>query len=156
MAQERLAREVLLVHLREFDPEPGGRPRTSWNNYISDLAWSRLAGCEVRSVTSLGHHGRRRVFWEWPKFVKLCPIPSNYVQHISPGGTKKFLGGDSPPYDSPPHSVSDRRGERTWVRGNVDTLLCALRLQRFTHSMLFGMKYTFCFFYFALFSFVPL
>ena len=35
-----------------------------------------------RPVTSLGHRAGRRVFWEGPKFFKLCPIVLNYVQHI--------------------------------------------------------------------------
>jgi len=40
MSQERVARHVLLA------TPPGkrsrGRPRARWNDYISDLAWSRL------------------------------------------------------------------------------------------------------------------
>jgi len=32
-----------------------------------------------RPITSLGHQRKRRVFWEGPKFFKLCPIVSNYV-----------------------------------------------------------------------------
>jgi len=39
-----------------------------------------------RPVTSLGHQAGRRVFWEGPKFFKLCPIVLNYIQHIFPGG----------------------------------------------------------------------
>ena len=57
--------------------------------------------CETvgtRSVTSLGHQEGRRVFWERPKFFELCPIFSNYIQHIFPGGAKNFLGGASPPW----------------------------------------------------------
>jgi len=34
--------------------------------------------------------GGRRVFWVWRKFFKLCPIFSNYFQHIFPGGAKFF------------------------------------------------------------------
>ena len=41
---------------------------------------------KTRSVTSLGHHGGRIVFWERPKFFKSCPIVVNYVQHICRGG----------------------------------------------------------------------
>jgi len=43
-----------------------------------------------RPVTSLGHQEGRRVFSEGPKVFKLCPIVSNYVQHIFPGGEKIF------------------------------------------------------------------
>ena len=46
-----------------------------------------------RPVTSLGHQKGRRVFREGPKFFKLCLKFFNYVQHIFPGGAKKFLGG---------------------------------------------------------------
>ena len=31
-----------------------------------------------------------RVFWEGPKFFKLCPVVLNYVQHILPGEGKIF------------------------------------------------------------------
>jgi len=48
----------------------------------------RHAMCQARN--QLGTPGGRRVFWEWPKFFKLCPILSNYVQHIFPGGRKIF------------------------------------------------------------------
>jgi len=41
-----------------------------------------------KPMTSFGHQGRRRVFSEGPKFFKLCPIVSNYVQRIFPGGAK--------------------------------------------------------------------
>jgi len=44
-----------------------------------------------RPVTSLGHQGWRRVFWEGPKFFKLDPIVFNYAQHIFPGGGRKIL-----------------------------------------------------------------
>ena len=39
----------------------------------------------------------RRVFWEWPNFFKLCPILSNYVQHIFPVVAKNFVGERRPP-----------------------------------------------------------
>jgi len=55
----------------------------------------RVSVC--RPVTTLGHQVGRRVCWEGPKFLKLCPIFLNYVQHIFPGGTKKILGEASPP-----------------------------------------------------------
>jgi len=44
----------------------------------------------TRPATSLGHQGGWRVFWEWRRFFKLCPILSNDVQHILPGGRKIF------------------------------------------------------------------
>jgi len=50
-----------------------------------------------RPVTSLGHEAGRRLFWEGPKFFKLCPTVLNYVQHIFPGGAKKIFGGFRPP-----------------------------------------------------------
>jgi len=49
-----------------------------------------------RPVTSLGHQGGRRVFWEWPKLFKLCPILLNNVQNIFPGGREFFLGEFAP------------------------------------------------------------
>jgi len=45
----------------------------------------------ARTVTSLGHQGWQRVFWEEPKFFKLCPIIFSYAQHIFPGGAKIFV-----------------------------------------------------------------
>jgi len=43
----------------------------------------------TRPATSLGHQVGRRVFWEGPKFFKLCPT------HFSREG-EKLLGGTSP------------------------------------------------------------
>jgi len=40
MAQERLARHVLLTKFTE--KRPRGRPRTRWSDHLSDLAWFRL------------------------------------------------------------------------------------------------------------------
>jgi len=60
---------------------------------VSQHAEKRLEGLEMmvgRPVTSLGHYVKRRVFWEGPKFFKLCPRILNYVQHIFPGGAKNF------------------------------------------------------------------
>ena len=51
----------------------------------------------TKPVTSLGHQGRRRVFWEGPKFFKLCPIVFNYAHHIFSRGTKNFVGRLAPP-----------------------------------------------------------
>jgi len=45
-----------------------------------------------QDVTSLEHQGGRKVFWEVPKFFKLCPIVLNYAQHIFPGWRKIFWG----------------------------------------------------------------
>ena len=48
-----------------------------------------------RPVSSLGHQGWRRIFWEESKFFKLCPKVLNYAQHIFPGGQKFRRGGSS-------------------------------------------------------------
>jgi len=45
-----------------------------------------------RPVTSLGHQEGRRAFREEAKFFKQCPIVSNYVQLIFPGGQTFFQG----------------------------------------------------------------
>jgi len=49
-----------------------------------------LSCIKIRPVTSLGHQGGRRVFWEGPKILKLCP------RHFSRWG-EIFLGGASLP-----------------------------------------------------------
>ena len=49
-----------------------------------------------RPVTSLGHQGWRRVFWEGPELFKLCRIVLNYPQRIFPGGRKIFQGRFAP------------------------------------------------------------
>jgi len=46
----------------------------------------------TRPVTSLGHQGWRRVFWEGPKFFKLCPIVCNCAQQNFPWRAKSFAG----------------------------------------------------------------
>jgi len=56
----------------------------------------KMGGGNTQACNQLGTPAGRRVFWEWPKFVKLCPILSNYVQHTFPGGAKNFLGGLRP------------------------------------------------------------
>jgi len=63
------------------------------NNEHAD-AWknTKTGMWRYRPVTSLGPQVGRRVFWEGPKFFKLCPIFLNYVQHIFPRGAKKFRG----------------------------------------------------------------
>jgi len=56
----------------------------------------RLKETQARNQLGTGGVGRR-AFWEGHKFFKLCPIFSNYVQHIFPGGANKIFGGASPP-----------------------------------------------------------
>ena len=53
---------------------------------------------KTRPVISLRHQGWRRVFWEGPKFFKLCPIVFNYAQQIFPGGGEKVCRGLRPPW----------------------------------------------------------
>ena len=52
----------------------------------------------IQARNQFGTLGGRRVFWEEPKFLKLCPIVLNYVQHIFPGEANIFLGWASPPW----------------------------------------------------------
>jgi len=40
-------------------------------------------------------------FSEGPKFFELCPVFSNYIQYIFPGGAKNFLEGASHPLRPP-------------------------------------------------------
>jgi len=47
-------------------------------------------GVKHKPVTSLGHQEGRRVFWEWPKFFKLCPTPFSRRGEL-------FCRGRSPP-----------------------------------------------------------
>ena len=62
--------------------------------FLDRLTTSLRVG--YRLVTSFGHQGWWRVFWEGPIFFKLCPIVCNYAQHIFPG-EGEFCGGASPP-----------------------------------------------------------
>ena len=55
-----------------------------------------FSGHNTSPVTSLGHQEGRTVFWKRPKFFELCPIFSNYIQHIFPGRVKNFLRGEKP------------------------------------------------------------
>ena len=73
--------EVWLVHHFLCNSESPGTSRMF--KYFPQL---------IRPVTSLGHQGGRRVFWEGRNFFKLCPIVFNYAQHIFPGGAKNFVG----------------------------------------------------------------
>ena len=52
----------------------------------------------TRPVSSLGHQGWQRVFWEGPKFFKPYPIVLTYAQHmhIFPRGAKNFAWGKRP------------------------------------------------------------
>jgi len=50
--------------------------------------WAPSEQVFSRPVTSLGHQVARRVSWEGPKFIKLCPT------HFSTRG-EKILGGFS-------------------------------------------------------------
>jgi len=55
---------------------------------------------EVRPVTSLEHQGGQRVFWEGPKFFKLCPIVLNTLcaTHFSRESEEFFRKGFLPSY----------------------------------------------------------
>ena len=66
-----------------------------------------------RPVTSLGHQMGRRVFWEKPNFFKLCPVVSDYVQHIFPRGAKNF----------PPPLVTGLYKRNVWVRAHDQPVL---------------------------------
>jgi len=63
----------------------GESQKHTWELTLCRRWFSGRAMC--RPVTSLGHQWGRGVFWEGPKFFKLCPIFLNYVQHIFPGGS---------------------------------------------------------------------
>jgi len=48
--------------------------------------------CNEQARNQLGQQVGRRVFWKGSKFFKLCPIFSNYVRQIFPGGGRqKFM-----------------------------------------------------------------
>jgi len=48
--------------------------RAGLKGFVSLLSlFQRSNIISTRPVTSLGHQRRRRVFWEGPKFFKLCP-----------------------------------------------------------------------------------
>jgi len=55
------------------------------------------SNASCRHVTSLGHQGVRRVFWEGQKFFEPCPIVLSFVQHVFPGEAKNFPRGLLPP-----------------------------------------------------------
>jgi len=60
------------------------------------FALSTRSEVRTKLVTSLGHQGWRRVFWEGLKLLKLCLIVFNYAQHIFPEEAKNFSGETSP------------------------------------------------------------
>jgi len=55
-------------------------------------AFSKRLGTRIcpnhndQACNQLGTPGEAKSFCDWPKFVKLRPILSNYGQHIFPGG----------------------------------------------------------------------
>ena len=59
-------------------------PHEQWKNRKLDTLAKLFQAMRrrTRPVTGLGHPVGRRVFWEGPKFFKLCPRILNYVQHI--------------------------------------------------------------------------
>ena len=63
------------------------RPCNPWGSR-NDVA----PASQPEPARSLGHQEGRRFFWEEPKFFKICPILSNYVQHILPK-VRKILHG---------------------------------------------------------------
>jgi len=73
----------------------GLQPRAAYFNYIVNTI-SHFVRLTIRPVTNLGHQVGRRVFWEEPKFFKVCRIVSNYAQHIFPREEKKIWGGILP------------------------------------------------------------
>ena len=66
MPPGRLPREVFLA--RPTGRRPRGRPRTRWRDYISSLAWERLA--ELADVA-----GEREV---WGSLLKLLPLRPDF------------------------------------------------------------------------------
>jgi len=70
---------------------------------IPTSIWNARPSCRSaqhalkQARNELGTPGGAKVFWEVPKFFKLCPIVLNSAQHIFPGGDEKFSRGSSPP-----------------------------------------------------------
>jgi len=56
------------------------------------LNWASKVNVGIRAVTSSGHQEERRVFWVGLKIIEICPIFSNYIQHIFAGEVKNYLG----------------------------------------------------------------
>jgi len=105
----RLSRRWQVISMKHFGGKITGKCR-SGNWQLSNAGWQKC-----RPVTSLGHQEGRRVFWEGPKIFKLCPIVSNYIQHVFPGGRTFFLGCFAPPGYGPAESRR-KSGQRIWVR----------------------------------------
>jgi len=59
MPHERLVKQVLLA--KPTGKRPNCRPRTSWIDYIFDLAWSRL-GVEPTELSEIAFAVDREVF----------------------------------------------------------------------------------------------
>ena len=77
---------------------PAAAVPKGWNECMREASTTVIALTEIccllllcRSVTSLGHQGGRRVFWEGTKFFKLCPI------HFSMASEKFCKGSFAPP-----------------------------------------------------------
>ena len=69
----------------------------AWSLWVRVFKWLAQAHSnDNQARNQLGTPGRRRVFWEGPKYFKLCPIVLNYTQHIFPGGTKILQEGLAP------------------------------------------------------------
>jgi len=62
-------------------------PWTGANGVRSPMSGSVEETC----AQALNHQGGRRVCWEWPKFLKLCPILLNNNQRTFSKGVAKFF-----------------------------------------------------------------
>jgi len=54
--------------------------------YISEYYFLKNHHTLIQAGNQLGTPGGAKSFQEGPNFCELCPIFSNYVQHIFPGG----------------------------------------------------------------------
>jgi len=72
---------------------PSGISRNFLIFYISLVLYKCTGWSAKQARNQLGTPGGRRDFWEGPNRFELCPIVLNYVQHIFPGGGKKFSWG---------------------------------------------------------------
>jgi len=93
-------------------------------NYFCSCRSYLSTTSKSRPVTSLGHQEGQRVFWEGPKFFKLCPIVSNNVQHIFPE-RRIFFRGAKPPATLLVTSLSKSKGY-TVYQYPCNLALCAL------------------------------
>jgi len=60
------------------------------------LNWASKVNVGIRPVTSLGHQEGRRVFRDGLKIFEICPIFSNYIQHIFSVGRNVCIGFSPP------------------------------------------------------------